>query len=214
MIRLILESSAAILCFFLVWFMIKPYRLTGDARFLGLPLGFGIMGVGHIIAASVTFSGDLSSFMLLFRTFSFVFLATTYFFTSKSSRKTQQFWNVAISASIVVLITLSLLIFATPNTVWENDTNAQIFFRIFMQVFLLYIIIHTLRSHIKNPDPKTICIPFGFVFLALSQYSLIFFYTDLSRAAFWGAMVFRFAGLIMFLIVAYRTFYSSKGTKA
>ena len=210
LIRLILEPSSAIICFILVWFMIKPYRLTGEGSYLGLPLGFGIMGISHVIAAAVAFSNELSWFMLLFRTFSFVFLASTYFFSRKSSKKTQQFWNITLSALIVILITLTLLVFVTPQSVWETANDAQIYFRIFMEIFLLYIIIYTLRGHVRTPDPTTIWIPFGFIFLALSQYSLLVYYIDTGLAAFWGAIVFRFAGLAVFLIVAYQTFFSSK----
>ena len=212
LVRLTLEPASAIICFILVWFMIKPYRLTGEGRYLGLPLGFGIMGISHIIAAIVAFSNSLNWFMLLFRTFSFLFLATTYFFSNKSSKKTQQIWNITLSALFVILITLSLLVFVAPQSIWETYSGTQIYFRIFMEIFLLYIIIHTLRGHVKKPDPKTIWIPFGFIFLALSQYSFLLFYIDSGLAAFWGAYVFRFAGLIVFLIVAYQAFYSSKET--
>jgi hypothetical protein len=190
--------------------MIKPYRLTGDTRFLGLPLGFGFMAISHIIAATVAISKEVSWFMLLFRTFSFVFIATTYFFSEMSSKKTQYLWNISISALIVVLIGLSLVVVVAPQSVWENDAGAQIYSRIFMEIFLCYIIVHSIRNHIEKPDPTTIWIPFGFIFLALSQYSFLLFYIDNSFAAFWGAIVFRFVGLIVFLVVAYQTFYRSK----
>jgi hypothetical protein len=156
--------------------MIKPYRLTGDARFLGLPLGFGIMGIGHIIAASVAFSQDLRWPMLLFRTFSIVFLAATYFFASKSSKASQQLWNMTLSALIVGLITLSLLVVITPQPVWDSYNVAQVYLRIFVGISLFYIIVHTLRNHEKKPAPLTILIPIGFILLAISQYSLIFVY--------------------------------------
>ena len=211
--RLTIEPASAIICFILVWFMIKPYRLTGENSFLGLPLGFGIMGISHVIAATVAFSKEVSWFMLLFRTFSFVFLAITYFFSRKSSKKTQHLWNITLSAVIVVLITLSLLVVVAPQSVWENDSGAQIYCRIFMLSFLGYIIVNTLKSHVEKPDPSTIWIPFGFIFLALSQYSLLLFYMDSGRSAFWGGIVFRFAGLAMFLLVAYLTFYRSKESK-
>jgi hypothetical protein len=211
--RLIAEPSSAIICFILVWFMAKPYRHTGDARLLGLPLGFGIMGVSHIIATLVAFSRDVSWFMLVFRTFSFVFLASTYFFSSKSSKKTQQLWNISISAIIVALISLSVLVFVAPQTVWENSSGAQIIFRIFMEVFLSYSIIYTIKSHVDKPDPMTIWIPFGYIFFALSQYSLLVYYIDTGSAAFWGALAFRFAGLAVFLIVSIRTFILSKEEK-
>jgi len=190
--------------------MIKPYRLTGEASFLGLPLGFGIMGLAHVIATSVAFSRDMSWPMLLFRTFSFVFLAATYFFASKSSKGSQQLWNITFSGLIVGLITLSLLVVVAPQSVWESYSIAQVYLRLFVGICLFYIIVHTIRNHIKKPDSLTIWIPFGFIFLAISQYSLIFTYIDNSVAAYWGAMVFRFAGLILFLIVSYRAFFSMK----
>lgn len=212
-LRLTVEPASAIICFILLWFMIKPYRLTGEGRFLGLPLGFGIMGISHVIAAAVAFSKDLSWPMLLFRTFSFVFLATTYLFSRKSSNKSQNLWNIILSALIVVLITLSLLLFVAPESIWESYSVAQVYCRIFIGICLGYIIVYTLRNHVKKPDPTTIWIPFGFIFLAISQYSLIFTYIDHSVTAYWGAIVFRFAGLSMFLIVSYLTFYSTKDPK-
>jgi hypothetical protein len=208
--RLILEPTSAIICFILVWFMIKPYRLTGDAKFVGLPLGFGLMGIGHVIAASVAFSQDLRWPMLIFRTFSFVFLAATYFFAGKSSKVSQQLWNITLSALIVGLITLSMLVIVEPQSVWDSYNVAQIYMRLFVGISLFYLIVHTLRNHEKNPAPLTILIPIGFILLAISQYSLIFNYIDHSRTAFWGAIVFRFSGLIVFLIVSYKAFYSRR----
>ncbi len=212
-VRIIIEPASAIICFILVWFMIKPYRLTGENSFLGLPLGFGIMGISHVIAASVAFYQGLEWFMLLFRTFSFAFLATTYFFSTKSLKKTQYIWNITISALIVVLITLSLLIFVAPQAIWQSYSITQIYCRIFIEIFLCYIIIYTMRNHVKKPNPMTLWIPFGYIFFALSQYSFLFYYTDSSVAAFWGAVAFRFAGLLVFLMVSYRTFYSPKEFK-
>ena len=112
------EVFSAIICFVLVWFMMKPYRLTGDARFLGLPLGFGIMGISHVIATAVDFSSGVAWYwvMLIFRTFSFVFLALTYLFSSRASNKTQYLWNITLSAIVVVLFSLSLLVVVRSST--------------------------------------------------------------------------------------------------
>ncbi len=213
LVRLIIEPASAIICFILVWYMAKPFRLTGKAIFLGLPLGFGILGISHVIAASVAFSTDLSWLMLLFRTFSFVFLATVYLFSSRSSKKIQQLWNISISATIVTLIALSLLLFIAPQNIWQNFSTAQIYCRLFMLIFLCYIIFHTFRSHVRTPDPMTIWIPFGFIFLALSQYSFFMWSFDFTDAAFWGGVVFRLVGLAIFLVVSYRTFNSPKEIK-
>jgi hypothetical protein len=210
LLQAIAEPSSAILCFILVWFMIKPYRLTGEVSFLGLPLGFGIMGIGHVIATFAAFSKELSWFMLMFRTFSFVFLAMTYFFSGKFSRTYQHLWNITLSMLVVALIVLSLIFVAAPQPVWDNYNIASIYCRIFIGIGLLYIVAHTLRTHLKKPDPNTLWIPLGFILLAISQYSFILFYVSLSSPAAWGGLVFRFSGLIMFILVSWRTFFSEK----
>jgi hypothetical protein len=174
------------------------------------------MGISHVIAATVNFSSGVAWFwvMLIFRTFSFVFLATTYLFSSRSSNKIQYIWNTTLSTIIVVLFTLSLLAVVAPQ-LWESVGSSQIYWRIFIVISLCYIIAVTLRNHIKKPDPMTLWIPFGFIFLAISQcllivYSLVYKVMDNSINVYWSTIVFRFAGLIMFLIVAYRTYYNSK----
>jgi hypothetical protein len=210
------EFFSAVICFVLVWFMMKPYRLTGDARFLGLPLGFVLLGISHAIATAVQFSSGVAWywFMLIFRTFSFVFLATTYLFSSRSSKKTQHLWNITVSTMIVVIFTLSLLVLVAPQ-LWESVGSSQIYWRILMVISLCYIITVTIKNHFKKPNPMTLWIPFGFIFLAISQcllivYSLVNKVIDNSINVYWSTLVFRFAGLIMFLVVAYRTYYNSK----
>ena len=210
------EVISAIICFVLVWFMMKPYRLTGENSFLGLPLGFGIMGASHIIATAVGFSTDLAWFwfMVIFRTFSFLFLATTYLFASRASKKSHYLLNITLSTTIVVLFTLSLLVFIAPQ-LWSSFGSSQIYWRIFIVICLSYIIIVTLRNHVKKPDRMTLWIPFGFIFLTASQcllivYASVYKIIENSINVYWIAVGFRFAGLIMFLIVAYRTYYNSK----
>jgi hypothetical protein len=41
LVLILIEIVSAILCFVLLRSMIKPYRTTGEGRYLGLPLGFG-----------------------------------------------------------------------------------------------------------------------------------------------------------------------------
>ena len=210
------EAFSAIICFVLVWYMMKPYRLTGENSFLGLPLGFAIMGISHLIATAVNFTSGVTWFwfMLIFRTFSFMFLATTYLFSSRLSKKNQYLWNITFSTIIVVLFTLSLLAIIAPQ-LWESVGSSQIYWRIFMVIALVYITTVTLRNHVKKPDSMTLWIPFGFIFLTISQfllivYSLVYKVIENSINVYWSSIVFRFAGLIMFLIVAYRTYYNSK----
>lgn len=210
--RIVIEIVATILCFILVRFMIKPYKLTREGRYLGLPLGFGFLGISFALAA-IAYSPlwddtKLMWFTLLTRTFAFVFLATTYFFFEKNSKKGKLLGEITISLLIIALISLLLFAFATPQFSFDSYSQANIYLRIFSVFCISYSAIITLRTHVKQPDSTPIWIPFGFIFLAISQYSLLFFYIDSSITAFIGSLVARFVGLAIFLFVAYRTFYS------
>ena len=56
--RIIIEVVSATACFILVWFMIKPYQLTGEGRYLGLPLGFLFLGVSFTISSGTILGRD------------------------------------------------------------------------------------------------------------------------------------------------------------
>ena len=211
--RMITESVATVLCLILVWFMIKPYKLTREQRYLGLPLGFGFLGASYSLAvlayAPIGFGPELLWLPDLTRTFAFVFIATTYFFASKNSIKGKLFGAVTISLLIIALTILILLAFVAPDFAFVNYTQANVYLRVFNVFCLIYVCAYTLRSHIRNPDPATIWIPFGFIFLAISQYTLLFWYIDSSFSAFVVSLAVRFIGLAIFLFVAIQTFYSS-----
>jgi len=211
--RMIIEFFATIICFVLVKFMIKPYKLTREASYLGLPIGFAFLGISYALAALVYsplgFEPKLMWLPLLTRTFAFVFLATTYLFSNRKSKSSRVLGEITISLLIVALASSFLLAFIAPQFAFAGYSQANVYLRIFNVICLAYIAIYTLRSHVKNPDPTTIWIPFGFIFLAISQYTLLFWYIDSSFSAFVGSLVVRFAGLAIFLFVSYRTFYSS-----
>jgi len=209
--RMIVELVATTICFVLVWFMAKPYKLTRVGSYLGLPIGFGFLGISYGLAAliysPIGLGPELLWLPLLTRTFAFVFIATTYFFSSKSSRKGQLLGEITISLLIIALAISLLLTFVAPNFGYDSYNRVNVPFRIFNLICLSYIAAYTLRSHVKNPDPTTIWIPFGFIFLAISQYSLLFWYIDSSFSAFVGSLVVRFVGLAIFLFVTYRSFF-------
>jgi hypothetical protein len=212
--RITVEVVSVIICAVLMKFMVKPYQLTKEARYLGLPLGFGFLGLSYILSA-IAFSRplhvnrELAWLQLLTRTFAFVFLATTYYFSKKPSKNTRLLWDVTLSLLIVVFVTLFIELFVSPQFARDSYNFAQLYLRFFSLICLSYIVIHTLRSHIKKPDPTTIWFPLGFMLLGISQYSLLFFYFDGSLSAFTGALVTRLIALAIFLSVSYRTFCSS-----
>lgn len=215
--RMIVESVATILCLILVRFMIKPYKLTREGTFLGLPLGFAFLGISYFLAAisysPLGFPKELMWLPLLTRSFAFVFLATTYFFSNRKSEYGQLLGELTISLLVIALAILLLIAFVAPGFAFNGYSNANVYLRFVNLICLSYISIYTLRSHVRNPDPTTIWIPFGFIFLAISQYSLLFWYIDSSFSAFIGSLVTRFAGLAIFLFVSYRTFYGSNEKK-
>jgi hypothetical protein len=211
--RMIVEVVAAILCFVIVRFMEKPYELTRDGTYLGLPLGFAFLGTADALAAlaysPIGFDPKLLWLPQLTRTFAFVFLATTYLFSNRKSKSSQLLGETTISLLVIAVAISFLLAFVAPQFAFEGYSKANVYLRIFNVICLVYVAIYTLRSHLKNLDATTIWIPFGFIFLAIGQYTLFFWYIDSSFSAFVGSLVATFAGLAIFLFVSYRTFYSS-----
>ncbi|MCL5876971.1 MAG: hypothetical protein M1540_04065 [Candidatus Bathyarchaeota archaeon] len=210
--RLAIEIASAILYFILVRYMIKPYGLTREERYLGLPLGFGFLGVAETILAIgiILPIHGIGTVSVVMRTFAFVFLAFTYYFSKKPSKNSRFAWIIILSSIIVGLTTWILSLVSAPLMTIGITTSFGIFLRILALVCLSYICIHTLRSHIKSLDPTTIWIPLGFILLAISQYSQLIRAADenyLYGVAFVGGLAARLIGLAVFLYVAYRTFY-------
>jgi hypothetical protein len=210
--RVIVEIASVIMCIILVKFMIKPYQFTREARYVGLPLGFSFLGISYALSAIAFtepdyFFRELLWLQLLTRTFAFVFLSITYYFSKSPSKNSRLLWDITLSFVIVALVALCLLLIIAPQFALRGYTNTQVYVRVFNIICLSYIVIHTLRSHVKEPDPTTIWIPLGFILLAISQYSLLFWLIDASLAAFIGALALRLVALAVFLFVSYLTFH-------
>ena len=211
--RITIEVVSAIACFILVRFMLKPFRLTGETRYLGLPLGFGFLGISYAFSA-LSFSSlfDFAStkwVQLFVRAFAFLFLAVTYYF-SKSTEEPKLLWNMTLGILAAVLTILILLAIISPQLLWPNYRLAQMFVRVFGLICLSYISIRALKSHMEQPEPTTLMIPLGYILLGIGQYSLLVWAVDASIFAFFGALALRLVGLAIFLYVSYRTFYSSE----
>jgi len=209
--RIMIEVISATVCFILVRFMIKPYRLTGETRYLGLPFGFGFLGASYTFSA-LSYS-PLSDYaasgpvQLLVRAFAFLFLAVTYYF-SKSERKTHLLWNMTLSVLACTFTILVLLATIYGQFLWLNYQPAKIFISVFNLICLTFISIHALKSHIEQSDPTTLMIPLGYVLLGINQYSLLIWAVDSSFFALFAGLTLRLAGLAVFLFVSFRTFYS------
>ena len=211
--RVVYEATSAILCFILVRFMIKPYQVTGESRYLGLPLGFGFLGATCALSSFVYFQpnffgGGTIYFQLVMRTFAFVFLCVTYYFSRKSG-DSRKLWNTTLVLLIIAFLALFLLV-NIPDVALPSYQLTSTFTRFFNLICIAYLCAHTLRSHIEKPDPETLWIPLGYFLFGISQYSLIIYAIDNSMSAWWGALAIRWTGLAIFLFVSYKSFYSIK----
>ena len=90
---IIIEIISAGLCFILLKYMIRPYRITHEVRYLGLPLGFLFLGISYIfmgfayyVEPSPIFE-EIKWLQLFTQAYAFVFLAVTYYFSKSSKHK-------------------------------------------------------------------------------------------------------------------------------
>jgi len=216
--RVVYEITSTILCFILVWFMAKPYRYTKQARYVGLPLAFGLLGASYFLSAIAYaqlsfFPDDLFWVQLAVRAFAFVFLASTYRFPKKISETTSTsrlIWSVVSTLIALTIITLIMALIINPQFNFSNYKVASSYVRIFNIICLTYVIINVLRNHMAKPESSTLLIPLGYILLAISQYSLILWALDSSMSAWWGALSLRWGGLAIFLYVSYVTFFGSQ----
>jgi len=215
-IQLIVEIVSAVLSFILVWFMYKPYGLTREERYLGLPLGFAFLGISEVFLGF----GILETFeearvlSLITRTFAYVFLAATYLFQNKLTKSNRIIWSVTFSLIIIALAAFSLFMIDGSIVGLELPANPSFYFRVLALICITYICLVTLRKHIRVPDKDTLWIPFGFILLGISQYSSLIWATDANYTygiAFSGGWIARITGLCIFFVVSYLTLYKRNG---
>lgn len=176
-VLIVAEVVSAILCFILIRFMVKPYRYVGESRYIGLPLGFAFLGVSYIFMALVLcfesslFVEHIKWLQLFTQAYAFAFLAVTYYFSKKPSRRSRLWWDVAFAALIFAAVVSYLVVFEPPMFGLPSYKTVDEYFRIFNVVCIAYVSVHTLKSHVSRPDPKTIWIPLGYLLLGFAQYS-------------------------------------------
>ena len=207
--RITIEVISTIACFILVRYLMKIYQLTRETRYLGLPLGFGFLGASYAFSA---FSycpffdfKNLGWMQLFIRSFAFLFLAVTYYF-SQSEKKTKLLWKATLGSLIGVLASLILLAIISPQISRSDYVNYYICGRVLSLICLCYISIHALKSHLKESDPLTLLVPLGYIFLTMNQYSSLIWVVDASYFALFGGLSFRLMGLATFIFVSYKTF--------
>jgi hypothetical protein len=209
-----IHACAIALCFVLVYFMVKPYRVTGESRYLGLPLGFGFLGLSHFLSAYTFFAPTdfhdaVVWLQLAARPFAFAFLALSYYFAKKPSQNSRVWLNLTLSILTVALMVMFVGVAISPQSTIAY-LQQDMYFRIFNVVCLSFISIHTLRISLKKNEPATGSTAFGYIQLALSQFLLIFWAVYLNLSVFWVAMLLLLSGLTTLVVVSYRAFHRSR----
>ena len=214
-LRIAVEIISAVACAVLLWFMIKPYIVTREGRYIGLPLGFGFLGASYALSAIAYaqpnfYESGIKWIQLLFRAFAFLFLAVAYYFSKKPTKNTRYIWDIIFSGLFVSLAALLLLNFIAPQIPIRSYLTLSSFIRILNLVCLTYIFIHCFREQAKEPDPISIWVLSGYALLGLSQlsYLIVNFYSGVF--AFWVSLALRLTSLAVFLISASKTFYLIK----
>jgi hypothetical protein len=209
------EIVSAILCFVLLKYMITPYRVTRETRYIGLPLGFAFLGVSYLFMGfayyfeTFLFVEEIKWLQLFTQAYAFVFLAATYYF-SKSSKRKNIWWNITYAGLVLVAIISYVIIFEPPMLGLPNYKTVDEYFRLFNILCISYIFVHTLISHLSKPDPKTFWIPLSYLLLAFGQYSSLIWSLETVFVANVGAHILRIAGLTVFVFVVYQTFFGSR----
>ena len=219
LVLILLESISAVTALVLVRFMIKPYRMTGESRYLGLPLGFTFLGISYIFMGVSLFVEDplvvdrVKWLQLFSGAYAFVFLAVTYHLSSETrEQKARVLMQAMTSLMLLVLVLLFIIVFLPPVFAIPSYKVADEYFRLLNMSLALYVTVKALRSHVLRPEPKTILAPLGYALLAFSQYSFLVWSIDSSFSAFLGAHAIRIAGLLVFLFVSYQAIIAPKKT--
>ena len=211
--RFTIEIISAIACLIIMRFMLKPFQLTKESRYLGLPFGFGFLGMSYVLSAilyfpllSVDIWVDFRWVQLFVRGFAFSFLVLTYYFSK--SQKNQSFpWKLFLGSLLAFVTILMLLIISSPEISQSNYLLFYTFSRLFGIGCLVYLTIHTLKSHLKWSDSRTLLTPFGYILLSIDQYSSIIWRVDASYLALFGGLIFRLFSFAVFLYILYSGFY-------
>jgi hypothetical protein len=211
------EFVSATLSFILVRFMLKPYLYTGEDRYIGLPFGFTFLGMSYLFMGLVFCLSDyplaeeMKWLQLFTEAYAFAFLALTYYFSNKTARRgTRLLWQFAFSALIVGIMVTYLIILepSSPIFALPNYNVADRYISALDIVLASFVSMYTLRSHAVNPDPKTILAPLGYILLAFGEYSSLIWSLDSSYSAQAGAYIIRLAGLVVFLWISLKAFFS------
>lgn len=203
------EFISTVLALILVYFFFKAYKLTRSIFLLGLPVGFSFLASSYVfLGMSLLYENDVTvseSFLwlrLIAQSFGFIFIAFTYYFSSKTERSAKYLLATISLASVVsILLVIGALVVTPPFMRFPSVNTADECFRVMNLVFLGYVIYYLVK-HFESPREAIsglIWAPLAFSLLWLAQYSLLIWGIDGSQTAFIFAHVVRLISLTLFI---------------
>ena len=160
------EGISAVIVLVLARFTTKPYRITGESRLLGLPMGFFFLGVSYVsmgaslVVAENNLIEGLKWLQLFTGTYAFTMFAVTYHLSSETKERTARLLMQIILSLMVLGVAIVLVtIFLPPLLEFPSYKTADEYFRLFNMLLALYVVSITLRSHVSKPEPETIFAP-------------------------------------------------------
>jgi hypothetical protein len=209
------EFVSTFLASIIIYLFVKAYRTIQATYLLGLPIGFSFLASSYLFLGismlHETSNPAISESFLWLRiatqSFGFIFIAFTYYFSSKDERTTKNLF-IVISFASTVSVSL-IMVGAALSAPFLGTSSVHVVDEILGAVnlaFIGYVIYHLskrLKSLLKEKILGAIWTPFAFILLWLAQYSLLIWAIDGSQTAFALAHVATLSSLILLMHVYY-----------
>jgi hypothetical protein len=201
------ELLSAGLALFIVYAMLRSFRVMRREYILGFPIGFSFLAVSFVtLGLSYEFSSlaEPATWVHLFiQSYGYAFLAGSYMLRKREAGRLSQ-WLFSLAVILAVFVVLVVVV--PPPLSLPSYQVADEAFRT-LNIILLAYILFSLNQALKF-EPLAISSPVltGFLFLGFSQYSLLLWALDGGFWSFALAHLLRLFGLVALVFVSLRVF--------
>jgi hypothetical protein len=187
--------------------MVKSFRVMRRDYLLGFPIGFGFLAVSYVaLGASFLVPAVQQAARwahLFLQTYGYAFLAGTYVLKGMGVRRSAQ-W--LFSLLMIAFIGGVLVVIIPPFLVLPPYQIAAQAFRVTNIIMLACIVLGLSEALRAEPLEFSRFVFAGFIFLAISQYSLLLWALDGGFWSFALAQLLRLLGLVALALVMARLF--------
>jgi hypothetical protein len=197
---------SAFLALLIALSMVKSFTVMQRDYLLGFPIGFSFLAVSYLaLGASLIVPAveQTARWAYLFlQTYGYAFLAGTYVLKWMGVRKAAQ-WLFSI---LIITLVVVLLVIIPPFLILPPYQIAAQAFRVTDIIMLACIILGLSEVLRAEPLEFSRLVFAGFIFLGISQYSLLLWVLDGGFWSFALAQLLRLLGLVALALVMVRLF--------